>query len=450
MHCITPILGQPKENIAIVMGDKKIDYRTLQRDIAQIAHTFQCSQQKKVALDMPNGYDFLKTFLGAVAAGVVPYLLDPKWSTHEKQQILENHLLDCIITAPLNEQPNDTYELREASSLFVGFTSGTTGMPKAYKRSHLSWMESFRVTAKAFSLKNTKHYCAPGPLVHSMTLFAAMQAFVEGKTIHLQTKFNAKQVLTTCQEYPNTALFVVPTMLEAMVQTGLQATIDAIISSGAKWQDDSKKRLAKIFPHTAQYEFFGSSEASYISYSDGTKPDTVGRFFPTVDYTIRDEAFREVEEGLLYIKSPMIFSGYVDNPKATAEIFHNGWLKVGDIVTVDETGYLTIKGRAKNRIISGGLNIFPEEMEQLLSNHLAIEEVMVCGLEDRYWGEKVVALIQWSHQPLTYDALKHYCTRYLAAYKFPQEIVTVPRFYYTTSGKIARQKMKEAFLCQKL
>lgn len=448
MHCITPILRQRAKRVAIVIDGERITYRTLQRDIARVAHVLQQAHYKTIALDMPNSYDWLRTFLGAVAAGVTPYLLDSKWSMHEKQQILLHHQPDCVITEKLPLCDNDTYELRQAPSLFVGFTSGTTGIPKGYERTHLSWIESFRVTAEAFRLEQTRHYCAPGPLVHSMTLFAAMQALVEGKTIHLQRKFDAMGVMTLCQTYDDMALFVVPTMLEALTTTDSCATIHALISSGAKWQDDSKERVAKTFPNTAQYEFFGSSEASYISYSDGTKPQTVGRFFSTVQYTIRDEAFHEVSEGFLYIKSPMIFSGYARNKQATNAVFRNGWLAVGDIVTVDEEGYLTIKGRAKNRIISGGLNIFPEEVEQLLAAHPAIQEVMVCGQQDDYWGEKVVALIQWQKEPLTHEELAAYCAPFLARYKFPRDIFTVKTFYYTGSGKIARQKMKEEWLCQ--
>ena len=446
MHCITPIMKHRAERVAIVLDGEVIDYRTLQRDIARVAHVLQQAHYKTIALDMPNSYDWLRTFLGAVAAGVTPYLLDPKWSTHEKQQVLLHHQPDCILTEKLLLRDKDTYELRQARSLFVGFTSGTTGMPKGYERSHLSWIESFRVTAKAFRLEQTTHYCAPGPLVHSMTLFTAMQALVEGKTIHLQRKFDAKRVMALCESQHDLALFVVPTMLEALTSTSKCATIHALISSGAKWHDDSKERVAKTFPQTAQYEFFGSSEASYISYSDGTKPKTVGRFFSNVDYTIRDEAFHEVAEGLLYIKSPMVFSGYARNAQATNDVFRDGWLAVGDIVTVDEEGYLTIKGRAKNRIISGGLNVFPEEIEQLLAAHPAIQEVMVCGQQDAYWGEKVVAFIQWRKEPLTRQELVAYCEPYLAHYKFPRDLIAVTTFYYTGSGKIARQKMKEEWL----
>lgn len=118
---------------------------------------------------------------------------------------------------------------------------------------------------------------------------------------------------------------------------------------------------------------------------------------------------------------------------------------MGDYAFEDEEGYLYIAGRAKNMIISGGLNIYPEEVELILKSIPEIVEVMVLGIPDPYWGEKVIALIQWKDSKhLTVEEIKTYGKQYLPSYKLPKEIVAIEQFIYTSSGKIARQKMRES------
>ncbi|WP_438350733.1 AMP-binding protein [Paenibacillus sp. FA6] len=486
MNLVEPLLHyamQQPDKIALSDGHESRTYLTLVQTMKKIAQGFKQNglNHDKVAILSTNRIEFVEVFLGAIYAGCVPIPVDPKWSTSEvnaivqqcqpkmmftetafeKNLILQNRKIQLLTfsaegigsydnwldSLKPEAEMDDTNEL-----LFIGFTSGTTGMPKGYMRTHLSWMNSFEATSEAFQLNNMEHMLAPGPFVHSLSLFAIMQSLYSGATFHIVKEFNARKVLQLCKQIPDVILFLVPTMIESILQQAIpdQTQIQALISSGGKWSETSKNRCREVFGRTKLYEFYGSSEASYISYLDiyaENKPNSVGKPFSGVEISIRDEDFQEVpfgSIGQLYIRSNMIFKGYYQLPEETAEVFRDGWLIIGDLVYMDQDGYLYMAGRSKNMIVSGGLNVFPEEVESVLQQIPAIQEVMVLGVPDDYWGEQVTALVKWSgQQRLSIEEIKNYCRQHLASYKAPKQLITVDQFIYTSSGKMARQAMKD-------
>ncbi|CAH1054720.1 AMP-binding protein [Paenibacillus pseudetheri] len=486
MNLVVPILrhaAQQPDSIALTHDHVSYTYATLVQAMRRIANGLQQKglRHDKIAILSRNRIEFVEVFLGAIYAGCVPIPLDPKWSANELQVIIEQCQPAMIFAEPeaaknvvFKDQAiptltfskdrtgsydqwldalNPEAELDETNELlFIGFTSGTTGLPKGYMRTHLSWLKSFEVSNAAFELDHMKDVLAPGPFVHSLSLFAVMQSLYGGANFHITQKFSATQVLELCKQIPGVVLFVVPTMLESMMQQAVpgQTQIDAIISSGAKWSWLSKKRGIEVFAGARLYESYGSSEASYISYLDVLRehnPNSVGKPYPGVQISIRDEQFREVptgEIGQLYVRSDMIFLGYHQLPNETAAAFRDGWILLEDYVYQDETGYLYLAGRLKNRIITGGLNVYPEEIERVLEHLPEIQEVMVLGVPDDYWGEQLAVLVKWNDDKhLSIDEIKNYCRQYLASYKAPKQLLTVDEFIYTSSGKIARQAMKD-------
>lgn len=471
------------DKIALFHNENKRTYAELAIRVKKIAQGFKQNgyMQDKVAILSVNRIEFVEVFLGAVYAGCVPVPLDPKWSAAETNAIIQecdprmifaeqayaqnlmmyggegrlitfsseekgsyDHWINFFEPETLGEVTNEL--------LFIGFTSGTTGVPKGYMRSQLSWIKSFEATAEAFQFDRMEHITAPGPLVHSLSLFALVQSLISGATFHIVEHFDPHKLLKLCEKVPGMILFVVPTMIESMMQVSVstETHIEALISSGGKWSAASKERAKEVFGDAKLYEFYGSSEASYISYIDvyaENKPNSVGRPFPGVEVSIRDEQFQEVPDGTsgqLYVRSDLIFSGYYGLPAETANVFRDGWLMLGDYISKDNDGYLYLAGRAKNMIVSGGLNIFPEEVESVLQRIPAIEEVMVLGVPDEYWGEKVAAVVKWNEKKrVTLEEIKNECRRYLASYKAPKLLFSVDHFIYTSSGKIARYAMKE-------
>lgn len=474
---------QHPDKLALTDGQKSCTYAELIQSMKKVANGLYSNgfKHENIAILSENRIEFVEVFLGAIYAGCVPIPLDPKWSTNELTTIIQQCKPEIVfveeaLVANLNLQDREmqivSFSTVETGSyadwkvglkpeakmdntnelLFIGFTSGTTGIPKGYMRTHLSWIRSFAATNEAFQFDEMEHILAPGPFVQSLSLFAVMQSLYSGATFHIIRKFNAKEVLRICSQHSNAILFVVPTMIEPILEeiTPGQVHIQALISSGAKWSEESINKARKMFGVAKLYEFYGSSEASYISYLDVNakeKPNSLGKPFPGVQVSIRDERFQEVPFGTigqLCIRSDMMFLGYHHLPEETKSVFRDGWLLLGDYMSMDEDGYLYLVGRMKNMLVSGGLNIYPEEVESALRQHPAIREVMVIGKPDAYWGERVTALVKWDgQQRLSIEEVKAYCRDYLASYKVPKQLITVDDFIYTSSGKLARQAMKD-------
>lgn len=494
MNLLLPILSHAKvkpSQVAISHTRGILTYSELVERVQRVAGGLRMSggfvAGDKVAILSRNRVEFVEVFLGAVCAGGVPVVLDPKWSTGEVAEVIRQCTPQVLVCdreltsigeweeggcERLTFSGDDELELpgsydawlaaQEPQStmetvnelLFIGFTSGTTGMPKGYTRTHSSWLRSFQATGEAFGLNRMEDVMAPGPLAHSISLFALLQCLVSGGTFHMQTQFVAADVLKLCGGIPGMILYVVPTMIDGLIQMAKDEpySIGALISSGGLWSERSKERCRESFARARLYEYYGSSEASYISYADVTseeqQPGCLGKPFKGVEVSIRDEDFCEVSPGaagLLYVRSPMTFAGYYGLNEETEAVFRDGWLRTGDYVCMDGNGALYLAGRSQNMIKTGGLKVFPEEVEQVLRHISSIQEVMVFGKSDDHWGEQVTAIIQWREgSPWALEDIRSYCLKQLASYKIPKELITVDSFCYTSSGKVARQQMIEA------
>lgn len=491
MNLLLPILNyaiKKPDQAAISHAWGTLTYSALVERVQKVA----CGLQRtdgfaagdKIAILSNNRVEFVEVFLGTLYAGGVPVVLDPKWSISEVTAVIrqcapkvlvhdqnltgivagEDGCCERLTFSGDWKQPGsydawlaaqESRARMEAAGelLFIGFTSGTTGRPKGYTRTHSSWLRSFEATAQAFDLGPWKQVMAPGPFAHSISLFALMQCLVGGGTFHMQTQFVAADVLKLCASLPGMILYVVPTMIDALLQAadGGPYAIGALISSGGLWSERSKERCRERFAGARLYEYYGSSEASYICYaavSEEQQPGCLGRPFPGVEVSVRDEHFHEVSTGtagLLYVRSPMLFAGYYGLAKETEAVFRDGWLRTGDYAYMDSSGELYLAGRSQNMIKTGGLKVFPEEVEQVLRRIPSVQEVMVFGKPDEHWGEQVTAIIQWREgQRWSMEDIKSYCLKLLAGYKIPKELIAVDRFCYTSSGKVARQRMIEA------
>jgi long-chain acyl-CoA synthetase len=451
--------SQPSKT-AIIHNDSKISYEQFTENVSSIQHYLEKQnglQQEscRIALKLGNEPAFLETFFAAVLLGYSCIPLDPKWTPKELEHVLNKSKPDLVITPELyNEMVNNRVQSirQEASPLdifYVGFTSGSTGNPKGFQRHHQSWIDSFNGCNEAFHLTSEEIYCAPGPLCHSLSLFAAIYAIHIGATLVLSPKFNAKPVVDSMNTHQVTAVFLVPTMLQAMSDINIQIpSVTKILSSGAKWLPSVKEKVKTQFPNSERFEFYGASETSFITYLDEKgnheKPSSVGKSFPGVEVTVKDSEGKVLPPntiGLLHVKSSMIFSGYIHHPREELQE-----ITVGDLGYIDDQGYITLVGREKNMIISGGLNIYPEEIESHIKRIDVVEEVVVAGIEDEYWGEKVVAFIKWKqHGGLSDETIKEYCLDGLASYKCPKLFYSIGNIPYTSSGKVDRTELVKKY-----
>jgi len=196
-----------------------------------------------------------------------------------------------------------------------------------------------------------------------------------------------------------------------------------------------------------RYELYGASELSFVTVmtekDEAAKPGSVGRACQGVEIEIRDshggqQASGEI--GKIFVRSLMLFDGYLlESGELVRIVDDRGFITVDDMGYVDEDGYLYIAGREKNMILYGGLNVYPEEIERVLSRCPGVEEAAVVGQPDAHWGEIAVAVIKGSAARLD---LQRACRKELASFKVPRRWVYVQDMPHTTSGKIARAQMK--------
>ncbi len=456
---------------AIITDEESISYGEWMDGVQRTAASFfrEVQGTKRVALFLPNGSLFLQVFAGACAAGWASIVGDIRWKKQEMEDRLQQTSPDLIIADEKlkslfqNVQTkviysneiedwmclkSDVPESDDNVPFYIGFTSGSTGKPKAFFRSHDSWVESFRCNQVDLGMTEKDHVLIPGSFVNSTFLYGALSTLFLGGTIYVLKKFSPARFMEVLQQYPISHVYVVPTMLNALLKEGYpynQAM--TFISTGAKWLPRVKEKMRLQFPNAQFVEFYGSSELSYVSVLKNGEQvdyaDSVGRAFHNVEISIRDEKGQEVaigEEGVLFVKSKLIFDGYINQEEETKKVLQGEWATVYDVAKMDEEGFIYILGRQNDMILYGGINVYPQEIEQALIKCDGVEEVVVVGIKDDYWGEKVAACIKGS---ASLASLKKDCLQTLSSYKIPRVWRKVETFPYTTGGKISRQEVRK-------
>jgi malonyl-CoA/methylmalonyl-CoA synthetase len=186
-------------------------------------------------------------------------------------------------------------------------------------------------------------------------------------------------------------------------------------------------------------------------YDGERRPGTVGRPFPGQEARVVGVESRKVlpagEVGEIEVRGPHVFEGYWNRPDATEEVFEeDGWFRTEDLGSVDEDGYFTISGRTKELIISGGYNVYPREVEELLEECSGVAEVAVVGLPDEEFGEKVTAVVVRDDQDLTEREVQDFCRDELAGYKKPRDVVFVDALPRNAMGKVLKHEVREGLI----
>ncbi|WP_181315276.1 AMP-binding protein [Salsuginibacillus halophilus] len=470
---------------AVVIGSTKLTYAELNDSANQSARGLAAAGAagQHTALHAANHSAWIQMFFGALRAGSIPVIMDPAWRPHETEDVLQRTQPAVILTdqpghitlpetsavSPqilttgdhasfqtwISEQSTNPILLsNQHQTLLIGFTSGTTGHPKGYMRTHRSWIESFFVSNPELGLTGEDTIIVPGPLSHSLNLYALVHALILGATVELLPKFQPGNVLNALKRHASTVLFLVPTLTQSVLNKADRTRENirapkAIICSGAKWTEASKQQAEHLFPETDIFEFYGSSEASFVSLltpaGRQAHPETVGRPFERVHISIRDDDGSELsvgQTGRLHVKSPLVFSGYYGDDEATNQVCLDGWVKMSEYARLNHEGFLTIAGRAENMIVSGGLNVYPEEVETVLKLLPEVTEAVVTHFEDSFRGERICAYVMWHDEPLTLQQLKTHCRTYLSDYKVPHQLESVTELPYTPSGKVARSELQ--------
>ncbi|WP_246457251.1 class I adenylate-forming enzyme family protein [Azospirillum oryzae] len=458
--------GRAPGHPALVFGDEVVSYGTLLDQVRRVGAGVSAVRRDgvppRVALGLGNRAELPVLFFGIVAAGGIVGLLDPKWSAGQIAAAIDTFRPDLHLTAEtapawIAAQPAGwTIPAVDPETPFlVGFTSGTTGRPKAFIRNQGSWLATLEASRLEFGIGPDDIVLVPGPLVHGLGLYGAVEGLSAGATVRVQPKFDATDAAVQLAECGVTTLVLVPTMLVAILDAAERdgrrfPALRRVVCSGAKLAPAVHDRLSALCPDAAVLEYYGASELSFVSLRssrEGAPADSVGRPFHGVELSLRDDDGNPVERGrpgTVWVRSGMLSDGYLGTTDGAGYREHNGWGTVGDYGWIDGEGWLRLVGRAGDMVITGGLNVYPAEVEVALRAHPAVAEAVVFGLPDPYWGDALSAVVWWRGAARASLAeLRGWCQERLEAYKAPRRVFAAADMPLTGSGKIARADVRE-------
>lgn len=476
--------------IAIKDSTRTTTYLELNERVNRLANGLLAMGLKRgdsAALLVGNRIEHLEILLALAKIGVLAIPLDVKWralelastlSSLEPAALLLESGCDAEFTQATKLKPlealktvgvdTETYiritqegdadepsvELHEEDPFVVMITSGTTGFPKACLSSHRSY--SFHCINNAIE---------KGLGVHDVSLLASPIYFSHGRsfvlgtlyfggTVIIHDHFDPVAVLRTIEREKVSYLGSVPTMCERVLRVQEvdhydTTSLRCLSITGGRVHPTVLEGLKKhITPRI--YRTYASTDSGQMAISKPadmeTKPLSAGRPIWCAELRIVDESGKPVplkEVGEIICKSPLASQGYYKNPEATQAAFREGWFHTGDLGYFDEEGYLYVVGRRKDMIKSGGISIYPLEIESVLYSHPEIAEAAVIGVPHAEWGEAVKAVVVLKKGSRCSDKeLLSYCRERLAAYKVPKSVDFVASLPHTELGKVAKEKLK--------
>jgi fatty-acyl-CoA synthase len=342
-------------------------------------------------------------------------------------------------------------------STIVMYTSGTTGKPKGAVR---SFAERQALPGTLAFLGETpcrvgERHLVACPIYHITGLGFATFAFVLRGTVVMMADFKPELFLEMVQRYRVTSTTIVPTMLHRIVELGPDkihsydlSSLKAIFSAGAPLSGPLAIEAMDLLGDKV-WNLYGATETSMVTVATPAdlraSPGTVGRPVPGVDIRLINERGQDCkigEVGELYARTRLQVSGYHEDPEATRQSMLDGYFSVGDLARVDARGCYHIEGRKRDMIISGGMNVYPAEVEAVLHEHPSVAEAAIVGAPDREWGERVRAfVVRRSGAEVDGEALKAHCRARLAGPKVPREYIFLDSLPHNPTGKVLKREL---------
>ena len=482
--------------IAIKDRFRETTYADLNSRVNQLAHallSMGVRQGDAVALSVGNRIEHLEITFATAKIGALAIPLDVKWKALELGSVLaffrpsmlilqpdcvdefetaktmqDLSFLKPVVIADLSysgllagqsiDEPK--IEVGEDDPFAVLLTSGTTGFPKGCLSTQRTFVFHCINNAIEKGLGVHDKAILSSPIYFNAGRSFTMGIIYFGGTMILHERFDAEDVLKTVEREKITYIGAVPTMCERMLRVLESKKYDTsslrcLAITGGKVHPSVLEQLRKnLTPNI--YRTYASTDSGQMAISKPSdmehKPHAAGRPVWCVDLRIVDDRDRPVkvgEIGEIVCQSPLATEGYYKNPEATSASFRDDWFYTGDLGYFDEEGYLFVAGRKKDMVKSGGISIYPLEIESVIYSHPDILEAAVIGVPDAQWGEAVKAVVVLKPgSSIQGDELLVFCKARLAPYKVPKSVEVLNSLPHTEVGKVNKVKLKEIILAE--
>ncbi|MEM3087450.1 MAG: AMP-binding protein [Halobacteria archaeon] len=483
---------------ALLEEGRSLDYRTFNSRVNRLAHgllSLGLRRGDRAALMLTNRAEFLEATFAGRKAGLptvpIGWRLKPREVRHilddsDSRAVVFDASLAGTVRAAAEGLPGPEFRIAVGGSpgavdyeellsrspdrepehdpdlptpgMF--YTSGTTGAPKgAYRDARVRDTDQMRLIIREFGFGPGDVHLVAGPLYHSAPYRFAVMHLLLGATAVLRREFDPEEFLRAVQENRATTAFVVPTMLarindlpEPVKRNYDLSSMRSLVVAGAPCPFPVKERAIRLFGPVL-CEFYGATETGINTLlkpeEQLRKPGSCGRVFPGNEVRILDEAGNPVppgQPGLLYVKNSGLITRYHKRPEATEANFRDGFFTVGDVARMDGEGFIYIVDRKIDMVISGGVNIYPAEIEALLRRHPAVADAAVIGVPDEEWGESLKAfVVRRAGAKLTAEEAIEFCKQNLASYKKPKSVEFVAELPYGPSGKVLKRELRERY-----
>ena len=481
---------------ALILGDERRSYATVLANVNRTAnlaaHGLGLRPGDNAAILSPNSMAYLEVVAGVSDVGAAVVTPNPKLTARELAAICDDAQVRVLFVHPecedrveagrlqtverivrldgdydgLKARASDVFTPRpvpEWATFSIPYTSGTTGRPKGVMLPHRSRTLAFLAYAAEYGIYSPDdHFLAISPMCHGAGFAYAFAAIFLGGTTEIMTRFQPEAVLRAIHDGQVTGLFTVPTHYHGMF--GLEPTLletlrgnrlRGIVSNAAPLSQSTKEQIIDYFGAGLLHETYGSTEAGVVTNlrpaDQLRKIKCVGLPFIGNQVRLLDDQGVEVGPGAvgeLFSTSACLFNGYWGKPEQTAETFRDGFVSVGDLAVRDDEGFVYIVDRKTDMVITGGMNVYPREVESVIDSHPAVRESAVIGGPDPRWGEQLLAYVVFDAGPAEAEDLAAYCKARLAPYKLPKSFHALDALPRNASGKVLKTALRDLHAAQ--
>ena len=349
----------------------------------------------------------------------------------------------------------------ERDPFCIAYTSGTTGKPKGVLISHRSRALTFVMSALEYGLGTGRRSIAVAPMYHGAGFAFGFAPVYTGGTVSMLRSWDPESFLAMIERDRAQSVFLVPTHAQMIrnltEEPGSRfdlSSLDTIYFNAAALPTPLKEWVLDAFPGAGIHELYGSTEGGIISnlrpLDARRKAGSVGHPWHFTEVRVVDDNGDPVapgEPGELFSRSPYLMNGYLGDPDATAACTtDDGFLTCGDVVTLDDEGFIRIVDRKKDLIISGGVNVYPRDVEEAVLTFPGVREVAVVGVPHDTWGEQVVAyVVPAPGVEVSIESIDAHLRGTLAAYKIPRDVVVVGALPRNASGKVLKRDLRDTY-----